>query len=362
MGHKFNITPDERQRLDAFRRDRYWLEWQRTLHPNTRNTYTSHLFKLLGLVGVTPSELIAEASNPETAKELSKRVKLAFAELAKTYSASAQHNSLSALKHLLALNELELSLIGLKIRTQRKVRPLMTWQESERVITLCNVEYQPVYRFMRAAAMDQERFTRLNGNQDRIDAIKRQLKDPTRDWIRVDVPEGRKNAPGFYCLIPRGIAELLPVLDQQGQPILVKNNIANNWRNAMHRAGFTGPEYRRFGAHNLRSVWLSEAQRRKLDPVLMQHQLGHTVDALNYQRIQQDTQWAIREFRKAWETQPLVTEGELATRDKQIKDLETRLHHLEAIETERVVLAEPRKQRRSKAGSSGVSRRPRRSA
>jgi hypothetical protein len=43
---------------------------------------------------VTPTELISQASNPETARELNKRVKLAFAELAKNYSPLTRYNSL----------------------------------------------------------------------------------------------------------------------------------------------------------------------------------------------------------------------------------------------------------------------------
>jgi hypothetical protein len=335
VGHRFNITPDERRRLERFRQDKFWTEWLKTLHPITRNTYGSHLFRLLGIVGVTPTELVELAGNPETQKELSKRVKIAISEMGQTQSASARYNALSALKSLLALNELELPLIGLKIRTQRKVKPLMTWPEAERVIQLANVEYQPIFRFMLHSAMDQERFTQLNVDTERLDTIKAQLKDPTRDWIKIDVPTGRKSAPPFYTLIRRSVAELLPVLDQQGKPIVVKKNINNNWHNAMNRAGFTGPEYHRFGCHNLRSVWLSEAQRRKLDPVLMQHQLGHVVDSMNYQRIQQDVKWAIAEFREAWETQESATTHDLEERDREITDLRKRLDKVEKVQTER---------------------------
>jgi hypothetical protein len=132
VGRKFNFTPEERRRLDRFRQDKFWTEWLNTLHRITRNTYGSHLFRLLGLVGVTSTELVELAGKPETQKELSKRVKLAFAEMGQTHSASARYNALSGLKSLLALNELELPLIGLKIRTQRKVKPLMRKSQSNR--------------------------------------------------------------------------------------------------------------------------------------------------------------------------------------------------------------------------------------
>ena len=62
------------------------------------------------------------------------------------------------------MNEIVLPLIGLKIKTQRRVKPLMTWPEAERVIQLAHVEYQPVYKFMLHAAMDQERFPVANAD------------------------------------------------------------------------------------------------------------------------------------------------------------------------------------------------------
>ena len=330
MGYRENISPDERRRLDAFRQDKYWSEWLATLHPNTRGTYESHLFNLLGHLKVMPTELIQRASGDNgTTKDLSKQVKIVFAELAKTYSSSARNNALAALRNLLALNEIVLPLTGLKIPVQRHVKPLMTWIEAERVIDRCHIEYQPVFRFLLWAGMDRERFSQLNGDAKRIEAVKQLLKDPTRDWIKIDVPKGRKSAPGFYSLVPRGIAEILPVLDQTGRPIVSKNNINNAWRNGMQRAGFNDSQYVRFGAHNLRSVWLSEAQRRKLDPVLMQHQLGHIVDSMNYQRIQQDTAWAIGEFRKAWATQQAATTHDLRDRDVRIGELESKLSRIE---------------------------------
>ena len=200
-----------------------------------------------------------------------------------------------------------------------------------RVIEGVNIEYQPVFRFMRSAAMNRERFSQLNSDSKRIDAIKQELRDTTPDWIKIPVPKGRKNAPPFYCLVPRQIAELLPVLDQNGNPIVAESNINNAWKAGRKRAGFIGPEYNRFGCHNLRSVWLSEAQRRKLDPVLMQHLLGHIVDSMNHMRIQQDVNWAITEFRNAWQTQTLATEDDLTKRDLEIETLRAELKNHQAM-------------------------------
>lgn len=80
MGHRGNITPVERDRLDLFRQDKHWIEWLKTLHLMTRRTYEAHLFKLLGALNLTPTQPVEKGRGPAKQKELSKRVKTALSE------------------------------------------------------------------------------------------------------------------------------------------------------------------------------------------------------------------------------------------------------------------------------------------
>jgi integrase len=318
LGHFRNISPDERRRLDEFRQERLWREWISTLHPNTKKSYESGLFTLLGRLQLKPSEAVRLAGNPETQKELSKRVKIVFAQLAQRYSYSARNIMFASFKNFLALNEIELPLVGFKIKLERKVKPLFTWEDAERTISKSVREYEPIYRFMLWSALDIERFVQLNRDSERLSDIRRQLDDERREWIRIDVPKGRKSSPPFYTLVPREIAKLLPVLDQQGRPITSKNSIHYHWQNALKRAGFN---FVHFGPHNLRSAWTGEATRRKLEPVVREHQMGHMVDGENYQRMQQDESWVTEQFRRAWETQQVATIGEVETLREQVDQL-----------------------------------------
>jgi hypothetical protein len=223
----------------------------------------------------------------------------------------------ASFKNFLALNEIALPLLGFKIKLERKVKPLFTWEDAERTISKATIEYQPIYRLMLWSALDIERFVQLNRDTERLADIKHQIADERRDWIRIDVPKGRKSSPPFYSLVPRDIAKLLPVLDQQSKPITNKNSLHYHWGNALKRAGF---QFKHFGPHNLRSAWTGEATRRKLEPVVREHQMGHIVDSENYQRMQQDERWVTEQFRKAWETQPLVTEDRMREIQEQQSD------------------------------------------
>jgi integrase len=322
LGYFGNISPDERRRLDDFRSDKFWKEWISTLHPNTRKSYESGLFTLLGTLELTPTQLIEQATNSETQKDLSKRVKIVFTQLAQKYSYSARNSMFAGFKNFLALNDIALPLRGFKIKLERKVKPLFTWDDAEKTISKASVEYQPVYRVMLWSALDNERFVQLNRDQKRLAEITRQLGDEKRDWIRIDVPKGRKSSPPFYTRVPGDIAELLPVLDQQGKPITNKNSIHYHCGNALKRAGF---QFTHFGPHNLRSAWTGEATKRKLEPVVREHQMGRVADSENYQRMQQDERWVIAEFWKAWATQETATTRDLEERDTKIEQLEAEL-------------------------------------
>jgi integrase len=304
LGFYRNITPEGQKILNDFRADESWNQWSKTLHPLTLKTYASCFFRFLEGMHLTPTELRDRADKDP--RETSKLVKMRFAELEKEGRSKAVRNvTKSALQSFLAFHEVALPLTGLKINVHKRRKPFMSWEDGLRIIGLANAEYSPVYKFLLWSALDVERFRQLNGDQARLSKIKRQLQDESLDWIKIDVPEGRKQSPAFFVMVPREIAALLPILDQSGKPIVNKQNIFHNWVTARNRAGFS--ELTRIGPHNLRSVWISEAARRKLDPIVCEHQLGHIVDDKNYQRLQDDEAWVLGEFRQAWSTKPAAT-------------------------------------------------------
>jgi hypothetical protein len=177
--------------------------------------------------------------------------------------------------------------------------------------------------------MDAQRFIELNNDPERIKKIKEQLNEqPPKDLIKVDFDKGRHgNESPFYMLIPRELAQYLPVRTVRGEPEKRTTNIRANWAGALKAAGL--PRDGAHGAHNLRSYWKTEATKRGLDEVLRQHQLGHTVDQLNYQRVMQDQKYVEGEFRKAWKIQPAATKEELTARDAKIEQLENKNLRLE---------------------------------
>jgi len=214
------------------------------------------------------------------------------------------------MNNFLQANEVEpLPLAGLNLKSgHSKPHPLLLWDEAQRIISLADSKYQPIYRLM-AWGMDAQRFVELNNDPEKIQKIKEQLKDITKPFIRVDFDRRHGNESPFYMLIPRALVEGLPVRTVNGQPEKHPTNIRANWRMALRSAGV--PIDGEHGAHNLRAYWKTEATKRGLDEALRQHQLGHTVDPLNYQRIMQDEEWVTEQFRKAWQRPEVATKEQL---------------------------------------------------
>lgn len=278
------------------------------------------MFRILKALRLTPSQVLEKAKTAND--ELSTEFKIFLKSNANGYSASYKIQMKSAFKNFLNLHELDVKLLGLKIKTVKTSKPYLSWDEAERIISLASPEYQPIFKFMLYSALDTERFRQLNNDKNRLADIKKQLEDPTKSWIKIDVPEGRKQSSPFYVLVPRAAAALLPVLDQEGKPIHRRQNIHYAWRVAKMRAGFDHP---RFGQHNLRSTWDTQLTKLGLTKELREFQLGHEVDGLNYQRINQDLPWVLEQYSKAFQIQPAATKEELMVLQEENKLLKETL-------------------------------------
>lgn len=302
-----------------FRADPTIQEWLTSLHNATRVSYEADLYAVIRL-GMKQSGTEFLASIQADPKTVSKKIKSFINQTINKYDGRNAARKKAALISFLNYHEVELPLSGLKIRRGKPpAHPLMTWETADKIINLVDNKYKPVFEIMRWG-VDAERFVEANNNLKTISEVQRQLGDERNDWIRIPFNEGRKvQTDPFYVLVPREVGKYLPVRAIKNQPVKNKWNIHHQWRCALKRAGL--PVNGEYGAHNLRSCWITEATKRGLDPVLRQFQLGHTVDAMNYQRITQDSKFVTEAFRKAWNRELPATIEQLQARDTTISNL-----------------------------------------
>ncbi|MGA2789508.1 MAG: hypothetical protein ABSF00_01935 [Candidatus Bathyarchaeia archaeon] len=325
-------------KLTAFRQDANIKKWLDSLHKNTRAGYESCLFQLCDQLALTGSQVKDLAKDNPI--ELSLRVKVVVKRLQNTREVSDRTIGyrLAALTNYLNLFELEAPrLLGLKIkRGKSATHPLISWELANKIISLTPEKYQPVFKLMQWG-LDLERICQINVNpyvksieKKIMDSVKEQLENPKNDLIRLDVDGRKGNADPYYIVLPREVAGLLPVRTIRYSDIISKDAVRRSWRVGLKRAGL--PIDSKHGPHNLRSCWLTEATKRGLEPVLREFQLGHSVDSLNYQRITQDYDWVLTQFRKSWAmNEPSATRKELGERDKKISELENHNEELRRI-------------------------------
>lgn len=312
----------------AFRKDKNVQQWLASLHPNSKSAYEYNLFRMCNGLGLSATEFKNQAEkNP---KELSKQVKALVMAKEREFNGRNASILLAATRSYLNFNEIALPLTGLKVKRGKSVpHPYMSWEDANRIITLVDSAYQPIFKFM-LWGIDAERFVQINNDPATIKDVKKQLEDTGKDFIKILIAHRKSNPNKYYVLIPREVAAYLPVRTASNEPTKSKFNIWYAWRKAVKNAGLPAEDHAH-GPHNLRSVWLTEATKRSLPAELREFQLGHDVDALNYQRIMQDEAWVLEQFRKAWQIKPAATKQETDKLAKENQDLRERLARLEGL-------------------------------
>jgi hypothetical protein len=280
----------------------------------------------MGFLELNPSELLdaARTHNDDLDTQVMDVLK---SQVTAHYSDGSKKLMVSSLRSFLLRRKLKLELLGLRFKRFHARKELFRWSEAEKVIDCATPPWRNCYRVMLWSTFDNQRFIDVNQDVERIAKVKKDLEDSTRQWIRIEVPDGRKQSPPFTVTIPREVASLLPVLMNDGSPVRSRQLLIRHFRQALVRAGFG--DRHRFGTHQLRSCWKSEATHRGLPSVISEAQLGHEVDALNYERMHDDSDWVLSEFSKAWSVPQAATTNELADLRKEVQQLRDaiRLEH-----------------------------------
>jgi hypothetical protein len=299
-----------------FRSDAKVQEWLASLYPSTKVSYEYDLYRLCKVgLNLTGSQFLQAAEKEP--KETSRKVKTYLKQVESKYNGMNAARCKAAMVSYLNFFEVALPLTGLKIRRGKSApHPLLTWEDASRIISLVDSAYQPVFKLMQWS-IDAERFILINNDQKILADVKQQLQDKAKEFIKITIPKRKNNPNPYYILVPRELASYLPVRTVRNEPLKAKWNLHHQWRQALRKSGL--PVDSKHGAHNLRSCWLTEATKRELQPELREFQLGHEVDGLNYQRIQQDDSYVLEQFHKAWAIKPSATKEGLEKKTNEIE-------------------------------------------
>jgi hypothetical protein len=193
-----------------------------------------------------------------------------------------------------------------------------------------------IFKFLLWSGMDQSTFAYINSNPKLIAEIQAQLSDPTRDYVRIDLPPRKANMDVYFVCVPKLAFEnlMLPVATRThklrngevkgGNPINPMK-LKKRWKYASRKAKL---DYPGMGAHHLRSAFHTQAVRANVDDRMLLFHLGKGGDKYGY--VRPEEQDVVRELRKVWEYN-----SPAAALEEQNKELAQRLKKLEELEAAR---------------------------
>jgi integrase len=245
---------------------------------------------------------------------------------------------------------------NMRIRSDKPpIQGTLTVEDVKLVILACKPAYQAAFLCMWQGAMDQEMFTFWNerGYNDLIRQLATVQKLPREEQtIRIQLP-GRKsnrNKEGFYTFIGAdaidAIRNWLPgrpshataiFTDQQKTP-LDKSNMRHLWNYHLKRLGLVPPELKHKGArtgkglHEMRDVWRSLWSKSPASHTVGEYLMGHTIDALQYDKSYRDVEFYRREYLKAAPWFNIMSSGRpfRQVSEDEIEHLQRRIKELEA--------------------------------
>jgi len=215
------------------------------------------------------------------------------------------------------------------------------------IILSCNECYRAIFTSMFQGALDQEGF--IFWNENGWEKLLEDLK-ADQDIIRINLPgrKKKKNRKKFYTYIGGDAISairnwlvirpvMIPVLDAEGEPKLDEANemimrknpyIFTNqsrkpikkpglymlWRRTLVRLGFVertnGPKvYSGKGPHEMRDTFRSMWEKSPAKGSVAEFQMGHKIDALEYNKAYRDMDWTRKEYTKALPFLQIMSSG-----------------------------------------------------
>jgi integrase len=342
--------------------------WVKTLKTQTGTKYLYCLTRLLGIAKVTPQELVKMAERDPSATW--KALKEAGKHLSKD---SVRVGALYAARRFLDDHGVE-NLPKAKVRLPDLVKEptYLDWDQANAICAASGRPYNCAFKIMLLSGWGMGEFLRFN-KAETWEKIKAHFAaKPDAEYFKYGFRGRKKNKQPFYSLVPKGILQdtialgiPLPLsargaTGNVGIPLddehfnTARQYMESAFRTALKKAPIVVTQGKPT-VHELRDTFLTRAVQTGCSEAAANFVMGHIIDPHGYNKCDRDDQWVWGQLKKI-HTTVAITEEALAVRDKEIEDLRARLHRLEAISVERLVLA-ARPRRRAGARRERSSRR-----
>jgi hypothetical protein len=328
-----------------------WLDTIRKTKPLTAKSYGGQLIRLFAEARTTPEE----ALNKVIAEFPKYTTYMALRLVAMKFRPHIAHMMIFALRRFLYDNGAS-NLPDVRENKPEQVKPQihMKYQDAVQVVAACSRPYNLVFELMLATGLGLREFCIFN-TAENWENIKTYLaSNPQAEYYRFDFTGRKRNKLQWYSLIPvtilRKIIANTPVpisanyaliQDPSGKNIKGKGVALNMERynsvriyleaafdTGLHRApvkvkGKPSP-------HELRDVYRTRAHRIGVDGKIAEFSMGHQIDKLQYDKIDEDEAYVWSELKKLQEP-AAATESEVAVLRNELVQTKEELAKLREI-------------------------------
>jgi hypothetical protein len=326
-----------KDRIDLFVQTPEVSAWYKAadLKPRTQQNYALRLLQIFDKMEIQPGEFLKECDSNR--KQLLGRIKTALGEV-REHSASIAHQQRAALVHFVSFYQDRFNeplTINYKVKLRRvRMKKGLTFEQADKIIAECTHPYREIFRFLLWSGMDQSTFTYINSNPKLLTEIQGQLSDPTRDYVRIDLPPRKSNVDVYFICVPKQAFENLafPVSTRthklrsgqvKGGNLVEPMKLKKRWKYASKKAKL---DYVGMGPHHLRSAFHTQAVRANVEDRMLLFHLGKGADKYGYVRPEE---WdVVRELRKLWEYSSPASAEVLREREHAIEDLKEEVKEL----------------------------------
>ena len=194
------------ERITAFLAISQMSEWYKAtdLKPRTKQNYALRLMQTFDKLGIPPSQFLEECNTSR--RQVLGRIKVALGEL-REHSASVAFQQRAALINFVNYYQDQFDepiTINSKIKVRRvRMKKELTFEQAQKIIAECSHPYREIFTLLLWSGMDQATFEYINENPKLIAEIQRQLFDPSRDFVRIDLQPRKSNTDVYFLVVPK---------------------------------------------------------------------------------------------------------------------------------------------------------------
>jgi integrase len=297
------------------------ITWAQTIRKDTtRQTYSMNLQRLITHANMSATDLVSVIKVELAKNDASTYVKLV--NLAKgSFSETIAFAMICGLRRFL-YDQGVLTLPRVRVENPERVKeiPDLSWDDGLKICNAASKPYNCAFKLILSCGWGIREFLTFN-TKETWENVKAVINEATARYFKYTFKGRKRNQKPFYSLIPLDVLREIVsgdmevplkttksrgsngkdgmVLDLNGHYRVAERYIHGAFLTAYHRALLTKKQGQP-SPHSLRSAFRTRASTTGCEPTVAEFAMGHTIDALGYNRVYNNEAYMWSELKKIY--------------------------------------------------------------